>query len=135
LEELPLILLDDVPVAELGSVRRWWAGLSPDEQRMATELTDERQETCFFGAVSDEDSIPRVFGGRFLPHDDAWRFEDWEQDWREYLWEHSDVFLLTDCQSRSYRDGDGVLCVMVDWNLTRFSLIERPPSERSLARV
>jgi hypothetical protein len=115
--------------AQRGEVRRWWAGLADADRRQVSALSDERCEACFFSG-SAAGPVPRVLGGRFLPHDDAWRYYEWEEDWREYLGEHPDVFLLSQCQSRSFRNGDGILNVVVDWRLTRFRGEELPPSER-----
>lgn len=94
------------------------------------DLVDERWETCFFGVVDEAEPSPIVIGGRFLPHDDAWQFETWEQDWREFLVEHSDVFLAAMFQPRCYLDGGGSRCLLVDWSLTRFRGAELPPSEQ-----
>jgi hypothetical protein len=130
LEELPLALLDGVADAERDAVQRWWLGLSPADRQLVADLADERREVCFFGVPDPAEPTPLVLGGRFLAHDDAWRFGAWERDWREYLVEHSDVFLAAMFETRCYRDGDGSVCVVVDWGLTRFRGAELPPSEQ-----
>jgi hypothetical protein len=130
LEEVPLSLLDGVAEACREEVQRWWVRLPVADQQLVAELADERLETHFFGLAADAESTPIVLGGRFLPHNDAWRFGAWERDWREYLIEHPDVFLVAMFKSRCYRDGDGSSCVLVDWSRTRLHGSELPPSEQ-----
>ena len=141
MEELPLALLDAVPEAERDAVSRWWAGLPSAEQRQLAGLCDPRWEECFFGSA-DGDAPPLVFGGRFLPHDDAWGFAGWEADWREYLVEHPGQYLgdgwgagsvVIAAQFRSFcwlGDEPGVRCRVANWSLTRLAIADRPPSEQ-----
>ncbi|WP_171473738.1 hypothetical protein [Frigoriglobus tundricola] len=126
-------MLDGVPDAACDAVRRWWAGLTLSNQRLVAELADEQREASFFGVAPGIASVPTVFGGRFLANDDAWRFGDWEADWREYLTEHPDIFLSAQFVSRCFRDGDGSVCILVDWSRTRFCGSELPPSAQRRA--
>jgi hypothetical protein len=127
LDELPAELLATVPEESRAAVLAWWAGLQPVAREEVAGLCDERWEACFFGPSADDP--PSVVGGRFLAPDDAWLFAAWEDDWREYLVEHPDVVLASTFRSRSFRDGDGIVNVLVDWSRTRFSVPELPPSE------
>jgi hypothetical protein len=141
LEELPLALVAVIPEAHRGAVRRWWADLATGDRQQVLELWDERQEECFFGPVADGEVPPVVFGGCFLPHDDAWRFGDWEDDWREYLVEHparqlgdrwaeGSVLIAAQFPTVCRLDGSGVRCRIAEWGRTRFEGPELPPSER-----
>lgn len=127
MEELPAALLDSVVDGDCPAVRAWWAGLAAADRALVAELCDERRVECFFGPEAD---APTVRYGRFLAGDNAWRFRAWAADWREYLTEHPDVVLAANFRSRCFRDGDGSVCVLVDWSLTRFRGPELPPSEQ-----
>jgi hypothetical protein len=129
LEELPLALLAAIPDSERVAVQRWWAELSNVARQEVVELCDERCEECFFGPPAEGEEQPVVIGGRFLPHDDAWRFADWAADWREYLTAHPDVVIAAQFRSRCFMTG----CLWVDWSRTRFAVAELPPSERRQA--
>ena len=131
MEQLPLAMLDAVSEADYPAVRNWWDTLHIPDQEILAWLYDERWEECFFGPHIGDESPPTVLGGRFLPHDDAWHFADWETDWREYRLTDHGIILATEFRSVCLL-GDGcwgVRCRLADWNLTRFALWERPPSE------
>jgi hypothetical protein len=147
LEDLPLALLDSVPEADRSAVRRWWTGLSGTDRRQVTDLYDDRYEAYLFTPAAGDDAPPAVSGGHFLAADDAWRFADWEADWREYLVEHPPddrgdrwavgSVVLT-AQFRSFcwlGDEPGVRCRVADWRLTRFAPDEWPPSEQYRGRT
>ncbi|WP_157369588.1 hypothetical protein [Zavarzinella formosa] len=113
----------------------WWERLSENERLELSHLCDPRQETCFFGVVANQitDELPVVVSRNFSPNDDAWRTDEWEDDWREYLWEHAESLrMLSMCQEGSWLIG-GILNVFVDWKLVDFKLTEMPPSEHRLA--
>jgi hypothetical protein len=126
-DELPAALLTSVPEGSRAAVLVWWAGLHPGDREEVAGLCDERWEECFFGPAADP---PEVRGGRFLAPDDAWQFAAWADDWREYLVEHPDVVITAGFRSRTFRDGDDAVSVLVDWSRTRFSGPELPPSEQ-----
>ncbi|MDY3553516.1 hypothetical protein R5W24_002619 [Gemmata sp. JC717] len=140
MDAIPLALLRAVPGAERAVVRQWWAGLLPADWHHVAELCDERLERGFFGPVADGEAPPPVLGGHFLPHDDAWRFADWEADWREYLvdrgdgyhgngWPETAALIASQFRSVCYLgDEPWVHCRMADWSLTRFARREWPPS-------
>lgn len=139
LEELPLTLLDAIPDAERNAVLRWWAEFAGADRQQVVEMCDERWEECFFGPSVECDAPPVVLGGCFLPHDDAWRFADWEGDWREYLTDHSgdirgddSVMIAAQFRSRCFLDGSGVRCHLAEWSRTRFESWELPPSEQNV---
>jgi hypothetical protein len=125
---LPAALLAPVPEESRAAVFAWWAGLHPVAREEIAGLCDERWEGCFFGPAADDP--PDICGGRFLAADDAWQFAAWEDDWREYLVEHPDVVIAAGFRSRCFRDGDGSVCILVDWSRTRFCGPELPPSEQ-----
>ena len=65
----------------------WWEALSADNQAEHAILCDLRQDD-FFGPEAD---APRVRGGRFIPHDDAWGFAEWGPEWFDHLLAHPEV--------------------------------------------
>lgn len=140
MEELPLTLLTAVPDSERGTVQRWWAELADSARQQLLILCDARCE-CFFGPPVDGEVQPVVIGGRFLPHDDAWRFADWEDEWREYLVEHpalslgdrwveGSVLLASQFPTQYRMDGSGIRGRIAEWGRTRFEGKELPPSEQ-----
>jgi hypothetical protein len=101
MDDLPPDFLNILPSSVVPAARVWWSGLAEVARRQIAELWDERREAYFFspqpdanGEVDDWDRVPKVTGGRFVPHDDAVRMADWIQDWHEYLLGHPDVVLL-----------------------------------------
>ncbi len=142
MEELPLTLLDGVPASQCCHIQGWWNELSHDEQVNIAWLCDERWEEQFFRPFHEDTCPPSIIGGRFLAHDDAWQYADWEVDWREYLIEHQDDLLHARCHESSVMlsaqfhsvcylgDEPGVGCRLAEWSLTRFAVHEWPPSEQ-----
>jgi hypothetical protein len=99
--ELPANILGSVPPDAWPAVERWWSSLTDGERQEAASLWDERREVCFFhpqrdaaGRLDDWRQLPIVEGGRFVPHDDSVRLEEWLDDWIEYLAGHEEVILL-----------------------------------------
>jgi hypothetical protein len=90
LDQLPLDLTSPLPAAGRDVASAWWAGLSSANQEEVAALYDPRQD-CFFGPT--DTGAPRVVGGRFVPHDDAWGFADWGPGWFDHLMEHPEVML------------------------------------------
>jgi hypothetical protein len=99
--ELPSGIATAIPKDARPAVERWWASLAEAERHEAAALWDERREVCFFapqsneaGRADDWDQVPAVVGGRFVPHDDAVRMAEWQEDWQEYVSGHEEVVLL-----------------------------------------
>lgn len=99
--ELPRHIRAIVPVQALPGVDLWWKGLEDHERESAVEFWDQRRENCFFTPHSDAANprdewidLPRVFGGRFVSHDDSVRMSEWIDDWHEYWLGHEEVFIL-----------------------------------------
>jgi hypothetical protein len=136
-EEIPRTLLEHVSNSARFIVERWWVKLADRERQEVVELCDVEREECFFGPAASGEEQPIVVGGHFLPHDDAWRLEDWVDEWREYLVEHKELFLTTQFVSWRLDVGRGpfgesgysVDC-WADWSRTLFRNDELPPSQR-----
>jgi hypothetical protein len=99
--ELPDSIATALPEDARPAVQRWWSGLGDAERQEMAGLWDERREVCFFAPQRDEagnpdgwEQVPAVVGGRFVPHDDSVRMEEWLEDWQEYLLGHEEVVLL-----------------------------------------
>lgn len=99
--ELPSGIATAIPKDARPAVERWWASLAEAERHEAAGLWDERREVCFFapqandaGCANDWEQVPAVVGGRFVPHDDAVRMAEWQEDWQEYVLGHEEVVLL-----------------------------------------
>ena len=137
MEDIPLTLLEFVSNSARFSVEQWWVKLADRERQEVVELCDAKREECFFGPAASGEEQPIVIGGHFLPHDDAWRLEDWVDDWREYLAEHTELFLASQFLSwrldvssnHSGESGYRVDC-LADWSRTLFRNDELPPSQR-----
>jgi hypothetical protein len=136
-EEIPRTLLDQVSNSARFIVERWWVTLADRERHEVVELCDVEREACFFGPAAVGEEQPVIFGGHFLPHDDAWRSEDWMDEWREYLAEHRELFLSTQFVSWHLEVGCGpfgesgyLVDCSADWSRTQFRTDELPPSQR-----
>jgi hypothetical protein len=97
----PLELMSSVPAEACPAVERWWQSLSQSDRQQLTDAWDERHETRFFKPLVDAEgrpdvweTIPRVTGGRFVPHDDSVRMHEWLEDRAEYLAGHEEIILL-----------------------------------------
>jgi hypothetical protein len=129
LEQIPPNLVCEASGHEREIVETWWQLLSSSDRQQIAAMYDE----------APEDVHQEMTDGYFLARDDAWGFEDWETDWREYLVEHPGVYL-----GDRWHDGSVVIAsqfrsfqlvdeppTLADWNLTRFRAVEMPPSEKS----
>jgi hypothetical protein len=99
--DVPVSILASVPDDARPAVQQWWASLAEPQRQQTAELWDGRREACFFepqrdeaGHVDDWKQVPAVEGGRFVPHDDSVRLEEWLEDWQEYVLGHEEVVLL-----------------------------------------
>ncbi|HEY8505756.1 MAG TPA: hypothetical protein VIL46_14320 [Gemmataceae bacterium] len=99
--ELPGGIVRAVPEDARPAVQRWWASLPEAERQEVASLWDERREVYFFapqandaGRADDWEQVPAVAGGRFVPHDDSVRMEEWLEDWQEYVSGHEELVLL-----------------------------------------
>jgi hypothetical protein len=128
LEELPSTLLEQIPKDKCPKVVAWWIGITPTDRAEIIDLCDDRWDACFFGPKVD--NLPLVRAGEFLVSHEEWWFNDWEEDWREYLVEHPDVVIAAKFQPRCTLTSEGQICIHVDWGRTRFSGQELPPSEQ-----
>lgn len=92
--------------ADRSSIEKWWSNLSEAARAETAVLCDERAENCFFGVVADERDhvIPKVHGGRFLPSDDAWGFDEWGPSYFDHLIAHPEV-LVWDATQRTFHTG------------------------------
>jgi len=89
------------------AIDTWWNGLSESAQQDVARLCDERVDSCFFGVVADdrEHIVPKVHGGRFMPHDDAWGFDEWGPNYFEHLIAHPELVLVWDESERKFHTG------------------------------
>jgi len=146
LKEIPHRLLESVPAADRAGVVRWWNKVPESDQLEVARLYDPLVEDSFFEPSQDGECPPAVQGGLFVPQDDAWRFEEWETDWREYLVEHpavslgdrwveNSVLLATQFRGGSWLLGDGILTISTDWGWTELKAGELPPSAQRQSRA
>jgi hypothetical protein len=70
-------------------------------------LCDERTESCFFGVVADERDhvVPKVRGGRFIPDDDSWGFDECGLSYFDHLVAHPELVLVWDPSDRTFHTG------------------------------
>ena len=104
---IPTTLSNVFPEVESQVVEAWWAGLPPDAREEVARLCDERLDACFFGVVADERDhiVPTVHGGRFLPADDAWGFDEWGPSYFDHLMAHPELVLVYDPTLRTFHTG------------------------------
>lgn len=93
--------------ADRAAIETWWAELSEAARAEIATLCDERADACFFGVVADERDhvVPKVRGGRFLPEDDAWGFDEWGPSYFDHLVAHPELVLVWDPPQRTFHTG------------------------------
>ena len=99
--DLPPELRALVPHESSPVIERWWDTLDEADRQTVARLWDERLEIYFFTPRADEagqldawEQAPRVRGGRFVPHDDAWGLAEGGPEYFEYLLDHPELVLL-----------------------------------------
>lgn len=97
-------VFEDVDRAE---VEAWWAELSEEARGEVARLCDERLDACFFGVVAEERDhvVPKVRGGRFVPEEDQWGFDEWGPSYFEHLLAHPELVLVWDGTERTFHTG------------------------------
>ena len=63
---------------------------------------ESQSDDFFCRDLSEEDPAPKVRGGHFVPHDDAWGFSEWGQDWFDYLLAHPEIILIKQFVPRTF---------------------------------
>ena len=88
-------------------INTWWLSLSDDARDEVARLCDERLDRCFFGIVADDRDhiVPKVNGGKFVPGDDAWGYDEWGPSYFEHLLEHPELVLIFDPTQRTFHTG------------------------------
>jgi hypothetical protein len=89
------------------AIATWWEGLSDESRTEMAHLCDERTESCFFGVVADERDhvVPKVRGGRFIPDDDSWGFDEWGLSYFDHLVAHPELVLVWDPSEQTFHTG------------------------------
>ena len=104
---IPSSLSNAFPDVNRQVIEAWWAGLPPNAREEVARLCDERLDACFFGVVADERDhvVPTVHGGRFVPTDDAWGFDEWGRSYFDHLMAHPELVLVYDPTLRTFHTG------------------------------
>jgi len=110
--EIPADLLAAIPSGSVGLARSWWSSLLEGERAQVADLWDGRREVHFFEPQADEagrldewERVPRVRGGRFIPHDDAWGLAEWGPGYFEHLLQHPELVILWEPAARTFHIG------------------------------
>ena len=104
---VPTTLIDVLQDADAQVVESWWTALTSEARDDVARLCDERLDACFFGVVADDGThvVPTVRGGRFLPSDDAWGFDEWGPSYFDHLIAHPELVLVYDPTARAFHTG------------------------------
>ncbi len=101
---LPTNLSDSIPDALIGDAERWWHSLNDDDRCELTSLCDSRREVFLFETFSGEDA-PKVSGGKFIPHDNAFGINDWGEDYFQHLLDHPELIIVFEPKLRTFHIG------------------------------
>ncbi|QDU93630.1 hypothetical protein [Lignipirellula cremea] len=101
---LPANLTDSIPHSLLGDAERWWGGLDEADRDELALLCDSRKDIFLFETFSADDG-PRVTGGKFLPHDNAFGIDDWGADYFQHLLDHPELMIVYDRELRTFHIG------------------------------
>src|ERR1700722_12830162 len=104
---IPSQLSTVFPEVDRAAISVWWTGLPEDARAEMARLCDERLDACFFGVGADERDpiVPKVRGGRFMPDDDAWGFDEWGPSYFDHLIAHPELVLVWDATERKFHTG------------------------------
>ncbi len=101
---LPTILIDSLPEDLLDDAVQWWESLDESNRSEVASLCDSRREAFLFETFSGDDS-PKVTGGKFIPHDNAFGIDDWGEDYFQHLLDHPELMIVYDTQLRTFHIG------------------------------
>jgi len=104
MESLPPNLVDSLPAEIHSDAAAWWQGLTPDDRDELVRLCDARKDVFLFETFSGEDR-PKVTGGKFIPHDDAWGLSEWGADYFQHLLDHPELMIVFDPTKRTFHIG------------------------------
>lgn len=112
MHEPPSGLFDAIPAEGRPIALAWWESLDDEERGRLSSLWDERLEVRFFAPQADDaggvdpwERVPRVIGGKFVPHDDAWGLDEWGPGYFEHLLEHPELVIVWEPQMRTFHIG------------------------------
>lgn len=100
----PSNLTDSIPDALLDDAKQWWTALSESDRDELTLLCDSRRELFLFETFSGDDA-PKVTGGKFIPHDNAFGIDDWGEDYFQHLLDHPELMIVYDTELRTFHIG------------------------------
>ena len=108
MDEIPPDLLAALPEGAAPAAREWWASLEADDRVRLAGLWDRRLEVRFFEPQADDDGkvdrwsqLPKVEGGKFVPHDNDGRLE-WQPGYFEHLLSHPELALAFEPPRRTF---------------------------------
>jgi hypothetical protein len=107
MEAIPARLLNRLSPGDAELIADWWAGLADSDRTEVVALCDARLEECFFGVppADQEEVIPVVIGGRFVPGDDAAGWAEWHAELFDHLLCHPDLVFLVPPVDRKFHIG------------------------------
>lgn len=104
MEDLPETIRNSVPPELFGEASAWWQSLEDDDRRELQRLCDAKKELFLFETFSESSDI-KVHGGRFISSDDNRRFEEWGEDYFDYLLGNPELVLVHDPEHRTFHIG------------------------------
>lgn len=111
MDEIPPDLLAALPEGAAPAARKWWASLEAADRVHLAGLWDSRLEVRFFEPQADDNGkvdrwnqLPKVEGGKFVPHDNDGRLE-WQPGFFEHLLSHPDLALAFETPYRAFHIG------------------------------
>ncbi len=105
MESLPSTLVDSLPPSLVPEAESWWQSLGPQDRGEVSRLCDGRKDLFLFETFSEGEDKPRVTGGKFIPHDDAFGLGEWGEDYFQHLLDHPELMIVFEPERREFRIG------------------------------
>ena len=105
MQSLPETLRSTIPSDLMADAVKWWQALADDDRVSLDRLCDARKDIFLFETFSDADPSPRITGGKFLPHDDAFGIDEWGEDYFDYLLGHPELMIVFEPTRRTFHIG------------------------------
>ncbi|MFO1020439.1 MAG: hypothetical protein U0903_07055 [Planctomycetales bacterium] len=102
---LPETIRNSIPDDLMADAVTWWQQLSDKDRDDLQQLCDSRKELFLFETFSREEPSPRIIGGKFIPHDDAFGTSEWQEDYFQYLLDNPELMIAYEPVFRTFHIG------------------------------
>jgi len=104
MDDLPETIRKSIPASLIGEAEAWWQTLTEADRSELQRLCDAKKELFLFETLSDSSDI-KIRGGRFVSDDDCRGFDEWGEDYFDYLLGNPELLLVHDPDNRTFHIG------------------------------